>query len=206
MNKLEKVAKLGREKYGLEIKYKNESSLMKLLGVILFFNPKFMTNYTTTIGSTVYFANRKWVEENQDSAAHVLAHELVHIRDSKDSGAFIFSYTYLLPQCLALLSLLAIFSSWWWLLCLAFLAPLPAPFRTYWELRGYAITDATYYKSIGQFTDTDWMSKQFTSASYFFMWPFKGDIEERILENRRLIAEGKLSSKIDYADEIISCF
>lgn len=206
MSTLEKVTKLGEEKYGLQVKFKDESPFMKLLGKILFFNPKFMTNYTTTIGNTVYFANRKWLEENQESAAHVLAHELVHIRDSNEAGSFIFSYTYLFPQCLALLSLLAIFSSWWWLLCLAFLAPLPSPFRAYWELRGYAITDATYYKSSGQFTDTAWMSGQFTSASYFFMWPFKEDIEWRILENRQLIVDGKLSSKIDFADEIIACF
>lgn len=206
MSKLEKITNLGKEKYGLQIKFKDESPLMKLLGAVMFFNPKFMTSYTTTIGSTVYFTKREWLKKNPDAAAHVLAHELVHIRDAKEVGSFVFSYTYLLPQCLALLALLAIFSSWWWLLCLGFLAPIPSPMRTYWELRGYAITDATYYKSTGQFTDIKRMARQFTTASYFFMWPFKADIEERILDNRALISAGELSLKIDYADEIIACF
>jgi len=206
MSTLEKVIELGEKDFGLKVKFKDESLFMKILGWILFFNPKFMTNYTTTIGSTVYFANRKWLKENQDSAAHVLAHELVHIGDSKQAGGFIFSYTYLLPQALALLSLLAIFSTWWWLLCLLFLAPIPSPFRTHWELRGYAMTDATYFKSDGVFTDINWMAGQFTSGSYFFMWPFADDVRSRIEENRELIKAGKLSKKIDFADKIIACF
>ena len=206
MSAFEKVSQLGKEKYGLQVGYKDESLFMKILGKILFFNPKFMTNYTTTIGKTVYFANRKWVQENEDSAAHVLAHELVHISDSEEAGSVLFSYTYLFPQILALLSLLAIWSSLWWLLCLAFLAPLPSPTRTYWELRGYAMTDATYYKSAGQFTDIDWMAGQFTTGAYLFMWPFANDIRDRIENNRELIKQGKLATKIDGANEIIACF
>jgi hypothetical protein len=206
MSALEKVTKLGKEKYRLEVKFKDESLFMKILGKILFFNPRFMTNYTTTIGNTVYFANRKWLAENEDSAAHVLAHELIHIKDSEEVGFLLFSYTYLFPQVLALLSLFAIFSSLWWLLCLLFLAPVPSPIRTYWELRGYAITDATCYRSTGRFTDIDWMAGQFTSGSYFFMWPFADDIRSRIEANRQLIKQGQLSNKIDNADEIIACF
>lgn len=206
MSALEKVTKLGKEKYGLQVKFKDESLFMKLLGKILFFNPRFMTNYTTTVGNTVYFANRRWLQENEESAAHVLAHELVHIGDSREAGPFLFSYTYLFPQCLAILSLLAIFSSLWWLPCLVFLSPLPSPTRTYWELRGYAVTDATYFKSTGQFTDINWMAGQFTSGSYFFMWPFADDIRCRIEKNRELIKQGNLSKKIDDVDEIINCF
>ena len=206
MTAFEKVSELGKEKFGLQVKFKDESLFMKILGLILFFNPRFMTHYTTTIGSTVYFANRKWLEENQDSAAHVLAHELVHIGDAEEAGSLIFSYGYLFPQSFAVLSLFSIISSPWWLLSLLFLLPLPAPMRTYFEFRGYAMTDATYYKSSGQFTDIEWMSGQFTSGSYFFMWPFKGDVQSKILENRNLIKAGKLSTKIDFADEIIACF
>jgi hypothetical protein len=50
------------------------------------------------------------------------------------------------------------------------------------------------------------MAGQFTSGSYFFMWPFKNNIRERILYNRELIKKGALSQKIDYCDEIIACF
>jgi hypothetical protein len=165
-----------------------------------------MSNYTTTIGSTVYFPNKEWLESRKDSAANVLAHELVHIADSKNDTAFLFSYGYLLPQSLALLALFATFSTLWWLVFLVFLAPIPAPMRTYYELRGYAMTDAVCFKSTGQFTDIDWMAGQFTSCSYFFMWPFKANIRERILYNRELIKKGALSQKIDYCEEIIACF
>lgn len=206
MSAYEKVVDLGSKKYGLQIRFKDESFFMKLLGFILFFNPKFMTNYTTTIGRTVYFPNHKWLAEKKDDVAHVLAHELVHIRDADEAGSLIFSYGYLFPQSFAVLSLFATFVSPWWLLCLLFLLPIPAPIRTYYELRGYAITDATYYKSTGEFTDISWMSSQFTSGSYFFMWPFKNNIESRILDNRSLIAAGKLATKIEFADEIIDCF
>lgn len=206
MTTYDKVTLLGEKKYDLKVRFKNESILMRVLGIILFFNPDFMTNYTTTIGNTVYFPSKEWLESRKTSAAAVLAHELVHIQDSKEAGLIVFSYTYLVPQIFALLSLFAIFSSWWWLLCLVFLAPIPAPFRTYWELRGYAMSDAVRYKSTEKFTDIDWMAGQFTSGSYFFMWPFKADIKKRILRNRELIKQGKLSQKIDYCDEIIDCF
>lgn len=205
MSAFDRVAELGKRDFGLQVKFKDESLLMRLLGVVLFFNPKFMTEYTTTIGKTVYFANRKWVDDNSDSAAHVLAHELVHIGDSVGMGSFLFSYTYLFPQCFALFALLS-FVSWWWLLCLLFLSPIPAPWRTYWELRGYAMTDATYYRSNGEFTDIDWMAGQFTSGAYLFMWPFKADIRNRIERNRHLISRGKLSDQIGFADRIIACF
>ena len=206
MSKLDKLKDLGEKDFGLVIHFKDESLFMKLLGKILFFNPRFMTNYTTTIGSAVYFPRRKWLSQNQDSAAHVLAHELVHIGDSKEVGSFIFSYTYLFPQVISLLALLSLFFTKWWLLCLLFLLPIPAPFRAYWELRGYAITDATYHKSSGQFTDIDWLASQFVSSSYFFMWPFKNDIVCRLEKNRHFIKRGELSEQISFAEKIIKCF
>lgn len=206
MSTFDKVAKLGKEKFDLDIKFKDESIFMKMLGFILFFNPSFMKSYTTTIGNTVYFSSRVWLKENEESAARVLAHELVHIADADEAGSFIFSYSYLFPQSFAILSMIAIFGSFWWLLCLLFLLPMPAPMRTYFELRGYAMSDAVTFKSEGQFTNIDWMSGHFTSSDYFFMWPFKNDIQLRILENRNLIKFGKLSNKIDIADEIIACF
>jgi len=206
MSAYEKVSKLGKEEFGLQVKFKEDSLFMKVLGLILFFNPKFMTNYTTTIGKTVYFPTKQWLQNNEDSAAHVLAHELVHIGDSIQATPFVFSYGYLFPQSFALMSLFALFSTNWWLLCILFLAPLPSPARTHWELRGYAMTDATYFKSLGMFSDMDWLAGQFTSASYYFMWPFDSDIRDKIEENRELIKAGKLSSKIDFADKIIACF
>ena len=206
MNAYDKVIKLGEEKYGIRVKFKDESPFMKMLGLLLFFNPRFMSSFTTTIGSTVYFPSRIWLENRKDSAARVLAHELVHVADATEAGSIVFSYCYLLPQTLALLSLLAIVGSMWWLSCLIFLLPFPAPMRTYYELRGYAITDAVTYKDIGHFSDVTFITTQFTSMNYYRMWPFKTDIENRVNENRELIKSGELSEKISFADEIIDCF
>ena len=205
MDAFDKIVALGEKKYGLKIAYKDKSLLMKLIGKILFFNPRFMTNYITTIGSTVYFPSEQSAGRDRVSSAAVLAHELVHISDSKEVSTFVFSYTYLFPQVIALLSVLAIFSSKLWLLCLLFLLPVPSPMRAYWELRGYAMSDAVNFKLTKSFLSMDFVSKQFLTSAYYFMWPFKQDIEKRIELNRSLIASGKLSKKLD-CEEILKCF
>lgn len=206
MSAYENVVLLGQKKYGLSVKFKDQSYLMKILGFLLFFNPKFMTSYTTVLGNTVYFPSQAWLAERKDASARVLAHELVHISDYTSAGSFVFSVGYMFPQILSLLSVFSFFSSSWWLLSLLFLLPIPAPARTYYELRGYALTDAVSYKKTGKFVDIAWLKKQFTSSAYFFMWPFEVDLENRIEKNRELIKSGKLSEKISCADEIISCF
>ena len=43
---------------GLKLRYKDESTLMKIMGKLMFFNPSFMTQFTTTIGETIYFHPR----------------------------------------------------------------------------------------------------------------------------------------------------
>ena len=58
--------------YDFKIKYKNESLFMKVIGFLLFFNKTFMTNYITTIGSTIYYPSREWCEKNDTAAAQVL--------------------------------------------------------------------------------------------------------------------------------------
>ena len=202
----DRIVSFASQQYGVEIKFKDESRFMKALGYLLFFNPKFMTRFVTVIGKTVYFPSRQRVEQDPDSAARVLCHELVHLTDARRVGALSFSLSYLFPQCLALLALSAIFVGPWALLFLAFLAPLPAPLRTFWELRGYAMTDAVAYRMDGKFTFKDWMAGQFTSGSYFFMWPFLSDIKDRIEENRKLILNGTLHEKIPAATDILNAY
>ena len=202
----DRIVSFARQQYGVEIKFKDESRFMKALGYLLFFNPKFMTRFVTVIGKTVYFPSQQRVDQDPDSAAQVLCHELVHLADANRVGALNFSLSYLFPQCLALLALSAIFVGPWALLFLAFLAPLPAPFRTFWELRGYAMTDAVVHRKLGRFTFKHWMADQFTSSAYFFMWPFLTDIKERIEENRKLIRDGRLQEKIPAAADILNAY
>jgi len=65
------------ELQGVEIKYKDESLFMKALGLLLSFNKTFMTSFTTTIGSTIYFPSRKWLaERNPETTIAIVAHEV----------------------------------------------------------------------------------------------------------------------------------
>ena len=88
----------------LKIKYKDESLFMKILGSLLFFNKSFMATYTTTIGSTIYFPSKKFVEERYYSSILILLHELVHVQDGIKFNPIIFAMLYLSPQIFGLLS------------------------------------------------------------------------------------------------------
>lgn len=131
------------------IKYKDESLFMKILGGLLFFNKGFMKRYTTTIGHTVYFPSRDFVIRSYERSLRTILHEIVHVEDyRKNPAKFVLGYTF--PQNLGLLSVFAFlgFVSPWFLLFLVFLvafAPWPAPFREGYEVRGYAVGVAWRY-------------------------------------------------------------
>lgn len=161
---------------GAQIRYKDESRFMRLLAKVLFFNKGFLTKYTTTIGSTIYLPSRAAVEADLDGYAAVLAHELVHVMDARAQGSLVFGLSYLFPQCLSLLSLLALLSipgSIWWLTSLSALlclAPWPSTGRAAAEYRGYGMSLAT---SIWRGHRVDHipqrMIEQFTGPSYYWM-------------------------------------
>lgn len=177
--------------YAIKVKYKTESMLMKVIAVILWiFNRKFMTDYVTTIGNTVYFPNKEYIEKNPKAAMAVLAHEVVHIDQADRYGSFLFSVMYLFPQILAVLALLAIFAVvWlpmlWFLAFLVFLAPFPAPWRAKFEFEGYTMSlfvqdlllrhygypDEDIYKDLSLYAIR--INKNyFKGRFYYFMWPF----------------------------------
>jgi hypothetical protein len=176
--------------YVFDIKYKNKSLFMKFLGFLLFFNKSFMSDYTTTIGNTIYFPSEEFVIENEKSSIVILAHEVVHIAQSEKYGKFLFSLIYLFPQCLALFALGAIFAVFWlpmlWcLLFLIFIAPIPAPWRARFEFDGYSMslfmndvilkhqrcTPESIKRKLCQISiRMDY--NNFKGPNYWFMWPF----------------------------------
>tara|TARA_R100000008_G_C3586673_1_gene172979 strand:- start:2006 stop:2653 length:648 start_codon:yes stop_codon:yes gene_type:complete len=206
LDSYDRLVVLGRRLFGAKVAFKNESKLMKLLSVLLFFNKGFMTSYTTVVGNTVYFPSREWLKTNRDTAARTLCHELVHISDEKNVGSIAFRLSYLFPQWLSLFALTALIVGPWALLFLLFLAPLPAPFRTFWEIRGYAMTDAVLFSQYRQFSDLEFLEKQFTGSSYYFMWPFTKSLHEEIENNRNLIKRGRLDKKIKDSRKILSAY
>ena len=71
----DRVLALGQKLYNVKIAFKNESKLMCFLSHFLFFNKRFMTEYITVVGKTVYFPSSEWLSKNRDSAAQTLCHE-----------------------------------------------------------------------------------------------------------------------------------
>ena len=170
----------------LQVKYKDQSSLMKFLGKLLFFNPSFMTDYTTTIGTTIYAPNTQFFTLHPVSSSVVLLHEFVHMHDQKQVSQIAFQIAYLMPQILILPALLLFFWHWWVavLAILLLAAPLPAFFRMNSEKRAYISSIYTMQK-LGQRLNFDPMlTKQrdafvgyFIDSSYYFMWwPFKNHL------------------------------
>ena len=173
MDLFDKIEKYGRDRYGIEIAYKDESKFMQLLGKLLFFNKRFMTSYTTTISDTVYFPSRDSVKQNRDTAALVLGHELQHVNDAHKMTFPIFALMYLSPQIFALLAILAIWFSPLWLLALVCLLPIPSPGRTVLELHGYAVSTVLIRRWCSWRADC---VSQFTTSAYYWMWPFSSPL------------------------------
>lgn len=191
------------------VAFKDKSLFMKILSYILFFNKDFMTRYITTIGYTVYIPTEEKYNANQEEYLEVLSHEFVHMMDYKKYG-ILFSISYLLPQLLAvfsLLSLMAIHHSSLWLICLAFLvfvSPLPAYFRMHWEFRGYTMSAAFNYWRYGYpLVPANYLDR-FTDSGYYFMWPFKTDMINRLKASFGKINDGSILNDQPY--KIVSDF
>lgn len=175
------VVRAKKEFPDLQIKFKNESIFMKILGMILFFNPAFMSTYITTIGNTMYFPSNEYVTKSSTAASIVLLHELVHVFDSKKENKLLFSILYLMPQILVLFFFPLLFLIGWKiaLLSLVFLAPIPAYFRMKPERRAYTISLYAIHKfgekghKVNIDTGKNEIINQFKTGSYYFMWPFQ---------------------------------
>jgi len=185
-----------------EILSKKESFLMKMLSFVLFFNPLFMSSYVSVIYPKLYVPSHPWKEDDHYSAVLVLAHEWVHLSDRKRFG-LLFDIGYLFPQCLVFLSLLAPFLSWWWLLCLLFLLPIPSLTRAWLEYRAYSVTMACMWWLNEIEANYYWIEIQFTGRWYYFMWPFKGIIRKMYERKLEMIKKDQLTSQERKIKEII---
>lgn len=136
------------------IAFKDESRFMKIMGMLLFFSPSFMTDVTTTIGNTVYFPDKEYYER---SWLYILPHEYVHLIDY-NKNKVLFVLRYLGPQLYAVLSLISILAIWnlWFLLCLLFLlflVPLPSSGRAKIEENGYLMSCLLEHKIYGKISE-----------------------------------------------------
>lgn len=149
---------------GFEIIEKKSSGLMKVidvaLKVITFGQMKtFMTGFITTLGEKVY-VNEGWESIPVANRAGVIRHERIHMRQSKKYGRFLFSFLYLV-------------------------APLPvgfAYFRKKFEQEAYEESLRAVHDYFGPNAFTPQLKEytlaHFTTAQYFWMWPWKKDLEK----------------------------
>ena len=163
-----------------QVKYKDQSTLMKIVGTLLFFNKGFMTHFITTIGNTVYAPSEKFVNDNQQDFNSILIHECTHMYDNKRLG-LLFTLGYLFPQVFAVLALLLLVVSWKIALPLFLLSllPWPAYWRAHFEQRAYYVGMYARYKLFNSdpIGDANHYAHYFKDSSYYYMWPFGKDEE-----------------------------
>jgi len=189
---------------GFEIRYKTDSKLQKFIGWVLKpFNKRYMSHFTTTLYPYVYFPDREFVSSSPRRTFEILSHEWVHLYDRKKDWKF--SPLYLFPQILSLFSVFAIGAIWnlWFLLFLSFLlclVPFPAPYRTKYEFRGYAMNMMFRVFRFGKVSGKykEWLRGTFTGWSYYKMNPFTKDVNRKIdaLENK--LKEGTIQKLHPY--------
>ena len=161
----------------LQVKYKDQSTFMKILGKITFFNPAFMTTYLTTLGNTIYVPSEAYQNDPREDFKSVFIHECTHLYDCKRIG-FPYDVGYAFPQWLSIIAVLAtIFFSWKLavVLGLLFLLPLPAPWRAHFERRAYLVQMYAWFKINGH--DPSFLAiplaNLFRNSSYYWMWIFE---------------------------------
>jgi hypothetical protein len=205
-----------------EIKFKDESWFMKLLGYLAFFNPKFMTSFTTVVGSKIYFTTRSDISNNAAGAFTILAHEYRHMYDSMGFfKSLLYRFLYFCPQILAPLMFLFLLLPISYIisiplsivLFLAFLSPIPSPGRMYYELKGYTTSlfvknelykeknwDLDQRRFLFEASDTvNFMNDQFVKSYYYYMWPFgvKDKIKNAL---EKILSEEIVAEDSFYAD------
>lgn len=210
------VSALKSKNPDFNIKFKNESLFMRLLGILLFFNKSFMTKYTTTIGNTIYFPSREFLLLRAEHDALItMAHEYQHAKDHQNYPIW-FMFSYLFPiVVLPLAALTILFLPWWLCLTLVVLSltPIPAPWRKNAELRGYTMSLFTYNevlkeKKVSQseratllYDQADKYSDHFTSMDYYLMWPF--GVEDYLHDMvRKILADELEKTDVIYGEVV----
>lgn len=171
---------------GFEIRFKNQSFWQKVIGFLMFFNRRYMTDFVSTFFPRVYWPTRDSYLKDPGSF-EVLAHEWVHLLDDRDHRGW-FGFSYLSVQVWAVLAVLAVLAVWfglWFLFFLAallFLAPWPSPWRLKWEVRGYAMGMAIEYWTRGTISEDTFrfVTAHLTGPGYYFIWWSKCGVRKRL--------------------------
>jgi hypothetical protein len=170
-----------------------------------------MTQYMTTIHEKVYFPKDDY--ENDYNVWTVSPHEMTHLNDSRRFTYLLYDAIYLFPQCLALLSLLAFgafanLNFLWFLLCILFLLPIPAPGRKYIEKRGFTMSMAVSQwsrqaKEVPLMTEPpEYIIRNLTGPNYYYCWPFRKQMVAELKKQLEKIDDGRIDAEIPIAKDI----
>jgi hypothetical protein len=171
-----------------QIKRKGTSWFQKLLGWFAKpFNPKYMTNYITTIKGTIWTPDDYLDGTNKLDILETVGHETVHIRD--DSKDVLFSEKFACPQILAIPVFIILVVAKWWLfpVALLLLLPMPAWWRYNYEIRAYRMS-LLFGKYVHGYNVQQldiiagWVVGQLSTRWYYWTWPFPTAIRKKFFD------------------------
>lgn len=166
MNESDRVLNDLQENYpGTNLVKKDDSAFMKVINILLMIitfgqMKTFMTNFVTTIGRTIY-VNKDWEHRTPHQQAMVLRHEGVHIAQEARIGFLKYKFMYL-----------------FWVF-----PTLCAVGRRDLEQEAYSESmraRAEYFgvKTLRHKGYKEHMLSIFSGPSYFWMWPWKKQLNE----------------------------
>ena len=124
---LDEVTRAKYNKDFVILSKRNPDLLLKIITpIVMLFNKKFNTGFITILFGKMWMPYDFEKDATDERWLSILIHETFHEMDRKNFTTPLFTFMYLFPQGLALLSLLAFGAIWggsawlWWLLCLLF--------------------------------------------------------------------------------------
>jgi hypothetical protein len=165
---------IAQDVFGFRVGFKDRSWTQRFIKKVMFWAD--YNDFVTTFGNKVYWPTEKEFTENPRANFKILAHEYVHLFDAQRRTTF--GLSYILPQILSVLGLLMFLGFacvWLWFFALFFLfaAPIPAYWRTRWEVRGYTMSMAVNAWRHGSLRtgSRDEYSKQRGPFTMAMCWP-----------------------------------
>jgi hypothetical protein len=177
MNESDRVLRELEVKFpGLRVMKKRDSRFMKIINVLLMIITfgqlkTFMTQFATTIGKTIYVFD-DWDYYDDFARAGILRHEGVHVAQFEKHGRIMFSLQYLL-----------------W------------PFPFLWATKRRDFEQEAYIESMRARAEyygastlrykeyKQHLFKNFTTSAYFWMWPWRKQLEEWYESNVKALEE-----------------
>ena len=171
----------------LQVKIRSQTWLGIVFRILSFFTRKDYSNFTTTLGSTLYVEDH-WNELSSDRRYAALRHEIMHVRQFHrwPLGRWAWPLNHLI-MALAYLLLLPVF----WTM------------RAHFEREGYTQTllvrcelQGEHFSDLQMEANARWMVEMFCTSAYLWMWT-RRKTYDWAMETQRKINEGTIINDRD---------